>query len=64
MYELIVFSAGSDRPLETVRVEHAADVLTVIPTLFDKHKGCERVDVHLQGRKLFSIDCKGNSTPA
>lgn len=63
MYELVVTAIGSTIPLERVEVSRAAAVLTVIPTLLAKHEGCDRVEVSLQGTKLFSVDCHGNTTP-
>ena len=63
MYELLVFYSDASSPAHRIIIERASDVLTAIPTLMEKHAGCERVEVLVAGRRLFSVDCHGNTTP-
>ena len=60
MYELRVFAEGDTVALHTERVDRAGSVVERIPLLLSSHENCERVEVYLTGRLLFSVDCAGN----
>jgi len=61
MYNLLVFCGASVKPVARVEIESAANVLAAIPQIMKDHEGCERVEVHHGGRRLFSVDCDGNT---
>jgi len=60
VYTLQVFYPGDSTVRQTVRVDRAADVLTIIPELLEQHDGCERIVVLLDAVRLFAVDCQGN----
>ena len=61
MYELRLFIVGGSMPKVTETVAHSADVLTKIPLMLEANPGCERIDVHFGGARLFSVGCDGNT---
>jgi hypothetical protein len=40
----------------------AAGAMARIPELLREHDGCEKVVVYVGMTRLFSVDCKGNTT--
>ena len=63
MYKLLVIFRGGAKSNHSLVIERATDVLTTIRDIMQKHPGCERVEVLVMGERLFSVDCKGNTTP-
>ncbi len=60
MYHLVVFEPGVTAPIGKVAAVRASEVLTLIPILFADHPGCERIEISLDGSKLFTVDRAGN----
>ena len=60
MYHLWVFYEGEKTPRSRHDVDHAGDVLALIPELLQAQHGCERVVVMHRQNGLFAVDCKGN----
>ncbi len=63
MYVLEVYFAGDRYPRHVVRTQSAPDAMTRIPALLAEHHGCEKIVVYSGSTRLFSVDCKGNTTP-
>jgi hypothetical protein len=61
VYLLEVFFPNDKIARHFERVQSAQDVLARIPALLREHDGCEKVVVNFGGRRLFSVDCKGNT---
>lgn len=59
-YTLTVFHKGRPVPTETVHATRAADVLTRIGTLLEKHADCHRIRVDNLTLHLFTVDCNGD----
>jgi len=62
-YALHVFFPGNVHARHVEYLEDASQVLTRIATLLEEHHGCETVVVFAGANRLFSVDCKGNTTP-
>ncbi len=60
MYRLRVFHAGSTSPTEVLSIDSAAEVLTAIPRLLERHPDCAHVEVRVGEIRLFAVDCEGN----
>lgn len=60
MYQLLVYYNGDRAVRERREVQHASDVLTLIPELLKAHEGCEHIVVMQGASRLFAVDCKGN----
>ncbi len=63
VYELRVFFPGDLHPRHTERIRSAPDTLSRIHMLLAEHSGCEKIAVFVGETRLFSVDCKGNSSP-
>lgn len=47
----------------SVSCDRASQAMSQISELLGAHPGCERIDVMLDDRKLFAVDCSGNALP-
>jgi hypothetical protein len=63
MYDILVFCEGRSALMGRHAIKTAAGVLDAIPRIMKDHPGCECVEVHSAGGRLFSVDCAGNTTP-
>jgi hypothetical protein len=61
VYALEVFFPDDPRPRHVERLNAATEVLTRIAELLAEHVGCDKVVVTFNSRRLFSVDCKGNT---
>ena len=64
MYTLQVFFPGDRLPGRSEYLDGARDALARVPELLSEHDGCEKIVVFFGTTRLFSVDCKGNSSPA
>jgi hypothetical protein len=62
MYRLEVFYDGKLHHIAPCST--AAEVVAEIPRLLKDHDGCERIVVRYGATALFTVDCKGNTSPA
>jgi len=44
-------------------MDDAAQLLGRVKDLLREHDGCEKVVIYAGHARLFSVDCKGNTTP-
>lgn len=63
MYALEVYFPNEDSPRHVESTTSASEVLARVSTLMAEHDGCEKVVVYLGSTRLFSADCKGNTSP-
>jgi len=63
MFSLLVFCGHGAMATSRVEVTRAVDVLLSIPKVVRDHEGCDRVEVHHNGSRLFSVDSDGNASP-
>jgi hypothetical protein len=61
VYLLEVFFPNDKSARHFERMQSAQEVLARIPELLREHEGCEKVVVNFGGRRLFSVDCEGNT---
>lgn len=61
MYALEVYFPDEPRPRHIERLNAATEVLNRIAVLLQEHKGCDKVVVFFDTRRLFSVDCRGNT---
>ena len=62
VYLVEVYFAEDRRPRHAERIKSAHDAMGRISALLAEHHGCEKIVVYSGDTRLFSVDCKGNTS--
>lgn len=60
VFSLLIFFPDEKGPRHIERLERASDTAPRVRSLLDAHPGCARIDVMMDDRRLYAVDCAGN----
>ncbi|WP_454716669.1 hypothetical protein [Caulobacter segnis] len=63
MYQLLVFYPGESNPRHLASLFRSGEILTALTEQLGAHLACDRIEISMDGAKLFTVDSRGVRRP-